>query len=304
MDYEIAIIGAGPAGCSAGIYAGRGGAKAVIFDRGMGGGLAINSPKIENYPGFLSIGGVELMERMKEHASQYAEMRLFEEVKDIKVGEEIEVITDKGRYGVKVVIICTGTEPRKLNVKGEREFSGRGVSYCATCDGLFFKGKKVVVVGGGNSAVIEAIYLRNIGVDVSIVHRRDELRAEKIIEEEAIERGINFIWNSVVEEIFGKEKVEGIKIRNVKTNEVKEMSIDGVFVSIGEEPRNEIAKKVGLALDEHGFIKIDDMGKTNIDKIFAAGDITGGVRQIVVACSEGAKAAISAMKAIGKRSIW
>jgi len=304
MDYEIAIIGAGPSGCAAGIYAGRGGAHAVVYDKGMGGGLAINSPRIENYPGFLSVGGMELMEKMKEHASQYAEMKLFEEVKDIKIDEEIEVITDRGKYSVKAVIICTGTQPRKLNVKGEEKFTGRGVSYCATCDGFFFKGKKVAVVGGGNSAIIEAIYLSNIGADVSVIHRRDELRAEKIIEKEAREKGINFVWNSVVDEIFGNEKVEGIKIRDVKTNELKEMSIDGIFVSIGEEPNNGIAKKIGLALDEHGFIKADDMGRTNIDRIFAAGDITGGVRQIVVAVSQGAKAAISAMKAIGKRSIW
>ncbi|MEM2935049.1 MAG: FAD-dependent oxidoreductase, partial [Candidatus Thermoplasmatota archaeon] len=228
----------------------------------------------------------------------------FEEVKDIKIGEEIEIITDKGKYSVRAVIVCTGTEPRKLNVKGEEKFTGRGVSYCATCDGFFFKGKKVAVVGGGNTAIIEAIYLSNIGANVSVIHRRDELRAEKIIEEEAKAKGVNFIWNSVVEEIFGKEKVEGIKIRNVKTNEIKEMGVDGIFVSIGEEPNNEIAKKIGLSLDEHGFIKVDDMGRTSIDRIFAAGDITGGVRQIITACSQGAKAAISAMKAIGKRSIW
>ena len=206
MNYEIAIIGAGPAGCSSAIYAGRGGASVVVFDKGAGGGLAVNSPRIENYPGFDSITGVELMEKMKEQASRYAETRFYEEVRDIRVGKEIEVITNKSNYVVKAVIICTGTEPRKLNVRGENEFVGRGVSYCATCDGFFFKGKKVAVIGGGNSAVIEAIYLSNLGIDVTLIHRRDELRAEKIIEREAKEKGVNFIWNSVVEEILGKEK--------------------------------------------------------------------------------------------------
>ena len=302
-DYEIAIVGAGAAGCAAAIYAGRSGASVVVFDRGMGGGLTMEAPKIENYPGFKSIGGVELAEKMKEHAAEYAEMKYGEEVKELKVTQDgVEVITNRGKYFVGAVILCTGTEHRKLGVKGEKEFAGRGVSYCATCDGFFFKGKKVVVVGGGNSAVIEAIYLKQIGCDVYVIHRRDELRAEKALEEEAKEKGIHFIWNSVVEEIIGKEMVEGVKIKNVKTGEEKILEVSGVFVSIGEEPQNQLAKQLGLKLDENGYIVVDGMGRTNVERIFAAGDITGGVRQIITACAKGAKAALAAMKAIGKRS--
>lgn len=302
-DYEVAIIGAGSAGCAAAIYAGRSGANVVVFDKGMGGGLAVEAPKIENYPGFKSIGGMELMAKMLEHAKEYAEMKLGEEVKEIKVMKDgIEIFTSKSKYVVKSVIICTGAEHKKLNVKGEKEFQGKGVSYCATCDGFFFKGKKVAVVGGGNSALIEAIYLKQIGCDVIVIHRRDELRAEKALEEEAKQKGIKFIWNSVVEEITGKEMVEKVRIRNVKTGEEKIMNIDGIFISIGEEPRSEIAKKIGVKTDENGYIVVDDMGRTNIDRIFAAGDVTGGVRQIITACAEGAKAALAAMKSIGKRS--
>jgi len=302
-DYEVAIVGAGAAGYSAAIYAGRSGASVAVFDKGMGGGLATEAPEVENYPGFKSIGGVELMEKMKEHASQYAEMRFGEEVTDIEIEDDKAIITTtRGKYNVGAVILCTGTEHRKLNVKGEKEFAGKGVSYCATCDGFFFKGKKVAMVGGGSSAVIEAIYLKQIGCDVTLIHRRDELRAEKALEDEAKEKGINFIWNSVVEEIFGDEMVKGIKIKNVKTGEISTLEVDGVFVSIGEEPQNELAKKIGLELDEAGYIKIDEMGRTNVERVFAAGDVTGGVRQIVTACAEGAKAALASMKVIGKRS--
>ena len=303
MEYEIAIVGGGAAGFSAAIYAGRSGAKAVVFDKGMGGGLTMEAPKVENYPGFKSIPGVELMEKMKEHASEYAEMKFGEEVKEIKVKEGgVEVLTSKGKYFVGAVILCTGTEHRKLNVKGEEEFAGRGVSYCATCDGFFFKGRKVAVVGGGNSAIIEAIYLKQIGCDVVVIHRRDELRAEKALENEAKEKGVEFMWNSIVEEIIGKETVEGIKVKNVKNGERKTIKVDGVFVSIGEEPQNELAKKAGIKLDENGYIVTDEMGRTNIARIFAAGDVTGGIRQIVTACAQGAKASLAALKVIGKRS--
>ncbi|MCD6473437.1 MAG: thioredoxin-disulfide reductase [Thermoplasmata archaeon] len=302
-DYDIAIIGAGAAGYSAAIYAGRSGASAVIFDKGMGGGLTSEADEIENYPGFKKIKGPELMERMKEHASQYAKMHFLEEVKDLKVYDDgIDVISSKRIYKVGAVILCTGTEHRKLGVKGEEEFRGRGVSYCATCDGPFFVGKDVVVVGGGNTAISEAIYLKDIGCNVTVIHRRDELRAEKILEDEAKQKGVNFIWNSVVEEIFGDEMVKGVKIKNVKTGEIKEIKASGVFVSIGEEPNNELAKKVGAQLDEHGYVKVDRLQRTSVKRVYAAGDITGGVRQIVTACGEGATAALASLEVIGKRN--
>jgi len=302
-DYDVAIIGAGAAGYSAAIYAGRSGARTVVFDKGMGGGLTSEADDIENYPGFKKIKGPELMEKMKEHASEYAEMHFLEEVKDMKVREDgIEVITSKKSYFIGAVILCTGTEHRKLNVKGEEEFRGRGVSYCATCDGPFFVGKDVAVIGGGNTAISEAIYLKDIGCNVKVIHRRDKLRAEKILEDEAKEKGIEFIWNSFVEEIYGNNAVNGLKIRNVKTGEIGDIKVDGVFVSIGEEPNNELAKKIGVELDENGYIKVDRMQRTNIKRVYAAGDITGGIRQIVTACGEGATAALASLEVIGMRN--
>ena len=301
MDMELAIIGAGSAGYAAGIYAGRAGIDAVIFDAGMGGGLATESPEIENYPGFKKINGIDLMEKMKDHAKEYAKFKFYEEVKEIKKeGDAFRIVTSKGEYEAGAVIICTGTTHKKLDAKGEKELAGRGVSYCATCDGFFFKDKDVVVIGGGNSAVIEAIYLKQVGCNVSIVHRRDRLRAEKSLEERAVGMGINIVWDSVVEEIVGKEKVEGVKLKNVKTGKTEIMKVDGVFISIGEIPQSEIAVNAGVETDEHGYIKTDEMQRTNVKGIYAAGDVTGGVRQIVTACSEGAKAALMSTEVLGK----
>jgi len=302
-DYDVAIIGAGAAGYSAAIYAGRSGANVVVFDKGMGGGLTSEAPDIENYPGFKRIKGPELMERMKEHASQYAEMRFLEEVKNLKILDDgIEVITSNKSYKVGAVILCTGTEYKKLGVKGEKKFEGLGVSYCATCDGPFFVGKKVAVIGGGNTAVTEAIYLKDIGCNVSLVHRREQLRAEKALEIEAKEKGIKFIWNSIVEEIIGDEMVKAIKLKNVKDGKESILETDAVFVSIGEKPQNKLVLEIGIELDEKGYIKVDEMQRTNIKRIYAAGDITGGVRQIVTACGEGAKAALASLEIIGKRN--
>ncbi len=301
MDMELAIIGAGSAGYAAGVYAGRAGIDAVIFDAGMGGGLAVESPEIENYPAFKKINGMDLMEKMKEHAEEYAKFKFYEEVKEIKKeGNKFRIVTSKGKYGAGAVIICTGTAHRKLNAKGEKELSGRGVSYCATCDGFFFKDKDVAVIGGGNSALIEAIYLKQTGCNVSIVHRRDRLRAEKSLEVKAVDMGIKIIWDSIVEEIVGKGRVEGVKLKNIKTGEAKIMPVDGVFISIGEAPQSELAKKAGAKTDEHGYIKTDDMQRTNIRGIYAAGDVTGGVRQIITACAEGAKAALMSTEVLGK----
>ena len=301
MEMELAIIGAGSAGYAAGIYAGRAGIDAVIFDAGMGGGLATESPEIENYPGFKKINGIELMEKMKDHAKDYAKFKFYEEVKEIKkAGDKFKLLTSKGEYEAGAVIICTGTVHKKLGVKGEKELAGRGVSYCATCDGFFFKDKKVVVVGGGNSAVAEALYLEQVGCNVSIIHRRDMLRAEKMLGDEAVKRGIEIIWNSVVEEIVGKDKVEAVKIKDVKTGEERVIPVEGVFISIGEVPNSEIAKKAGVETDDYGYIKVDDMQRTNVKGIYAAGDVTGGVRQIVTACAGGAKAALSSTEVLGK----
>ena len=303
MNYELAIVGAGPAGYSAAIYAVRAGIKTVVLDKGVGGGLAAISPNIENYPGFESISGMELAEKMKQHASRYTDIHFSEEVKSITKsvdGFTVETINDS--YNVKAVLLCTGTEYRKLNVPGEAELTGRGVSYCATCDGFFFKGKKVAVIGGGNTAVVEAIYLKQIGCkEVNLIHRRDQLRAEKAYEDEAREKKIKIHFNKVVEKIIGSKKVESLLLKDTKTGEKTELKVDGVFISIGEVPQNDLAKKLGVKLDENGYVVVDREGRTNVEGVYAAGDITDGLRQVVTACAEGAIAALTSTEAVGKK---
>jgi len=303
MDYEVAIIGAGPAGYTAAIYAIRAGLKIIVLDKGLGGGLAAVSPNIENYPGFKSISGMELVEKMKQHASKYTKINFGEEVKNISQKKDLFTVeTDKKSYEVKAIILCLGTEYRKLNAPGEKELSGKGVSYCATCDGFFFKDRKVAVVGGGNSALIEAIYLKQIGCkDVYLIHRRDQLRAEKAYQDEAVEKGVQIIYNTHVESINGKDKVESLKLHDVKTDKKSELTVDGVFISIGEEPQSKLALELGVKLDEKGFIIADKKGRTNIRGVYAAGDITGGLRQVVTACAEGANAALASTEAVGKK---
>jgi len=303
MDYELAIIGAGPAGYATTIYALRTGIKTLILDKGLGGGLAAIAPNIENYPGFESISGMELVEKMKKHASKYAEINFGEEVINVKkVKDFFKIETDKKTYDVKALLLCTGSQYRKLNVPGEQELQGKGVSYCATCDGFFFKDKKVAVVGGGNSALIEAIYLKQIGCkEVNLIHRRDQLRAEKAYEKKAVEKGVNIIYNSIVESINGDDRLEYLELQDVKSGKKSKLSIDGVFISIGEEPQNSLAKKLGIKLDDKGYIIVDKQGRTSAKGIYAAGDITGGLRQVVTACAEGAIAALTSTEVLGKQ---
>lgn len=303
MDYELAIIGAGPAGFSAAIYAKRSGISTVVFDRGGGGGLLQIAPNIENYAGFDSIPGIDLVEKMKQHAAKYADFHFYEEVKEITGSSPGFVVkTEKATYRVGAVILCTGTEHRKLDVPGEAELLGKGVSYCATCDGFFFKGKKVVVVGGGNTALIESIFLKQIGcTEVYVVHRRGQFRAEKIYEDEAREKGVHFVFNTIVEEISGKETVSSVGLFNLETSERKRLAVDGVFASVGVLPQNEIAQSLGLKLDENGYIVVDAGQRTTVPGVYAAGDITGGLRQVVVACAKGAVAALSSTEALGKK---
>jgi thioredoxin reductase (NADPH) len=303
MDHELAIIGAGPAGYSAAIYAVRAGIKTIVLDKGFGGGLAAISPNIENYAGFESISGMDLVEKMKKHASKYTQINFSEEVEDIvKKDDEFEIKTNKKKYIVKALILCMGTEYRKLGASGEKELAGKGVSYCATCDGFFFKDKVVAVVGGGNSALIEAIYLKQIGCkEVYVIHRRDLLRAEKAYVDEAIKKGVKIIYNAYVKSIKGNDKVEYLEVHDVKTNKKSKLPVDGIFISIGEEPQNALAKKLGVKLDEKGFIIVDRQGRTNVKGIYAAGDITGGLRQVITACAEGAIAALASTEAVGKK---
>ena len=303
MDYELAIIGAGPAGYSAAIYAVRAGVKTIVIDKGAGGGLAAISPNIENYAGFESISGMDLVDKMKQHASKYTNINFNEEVKKIsKKVDEFVIETSKQTYVSKAVLLCTGTEYRKLNAPGEAELAGKGVSYCATCDGFLFKDKKVAVVGGGNTALIEAIFLKQIGCkEVYVIHRRDQLRAEKTYQDEAVKKGVKIIYNSQVESIHGGQKVEYLTVHDVKTDKKSRLSVDGVFISIGEEPQNSLAKGLGVRLDERGFVIVDRQQRTNVKGVYAAGDITGGLRQVVTACAEGAVAALASTEVIGKQ---
>ena len=303
MEYELAIIGGSAAGYTAGIYAVRSGIKTVVIEKGIGGGLANVSPNIENFPGFESISGMDLMEKMKKHASRYVDIHFNEEVKKIeKSNDKFKISTDKKTYAVKAIILCTGTEYRKLNAPGEKELTGKGVSYCATCDGFFFKDKKVAVIGGGNTALIESIYLKQIGCkDVYVIHRRDRLRAEDAYKNEAVEKGVKIIYNTHVESINGNQKVDFLELKNVNSGEKSKLYVDGVFISIGEVPMNTFAKDLGVKLDERGYVIVDRKQRTNVKGVYAAGDITGGLRQVVTACAEGAIAALSSTEVLGKQ---
>jgi thioredoxin reductase (NADPH) len=261
------------------------------------------SPNIENYAGFESISGTELMDKMKQHASKYADIHFYEDVNKITKSEDIlNIETSEDKYNVGAILFSTGTEHRKLAVPGEAELQGKGVSYCATCDGFFFKDKKVAVIGGGNSALIEAIFLKQIGCEeVYLIHRRDELRAEKTYEEEARGKQVQILFNKIVEKINGEEKVESLDLKDTANNEKSKLEVDGVFISIGEIPQNELAKQLGVKLDEKGYITTDEQQRTSVKGVYAAGDITGGLRQVITACSEGAIAALASTEVLGKK---
>ena len=296
-QYDIIIIGAGPGGLTAGIYAGRQGTKNLIIDKDLAGGLGREVPEMENYPGFDNISGLELIEKMKAQATKNSELHEMEEVTEIiKTDDEYRftVKTNKDTYQSKTIILATGSSHRHLEAKGEEEFKGKGVSYCATCDGFFFTGRDIIMVGGGNSALQEALYLNNLGANVTLIHRRDEFRAQKHLQNMIKEAGINTILNATVEEIKGSMLVESVILKDTKTGELSELPINGVFVSVGYIPHTELAKQLNVNLDESGHIIIDKDQKTNVEYVYAIGDVCVGLKQWVVACGEGAVAATSA----------
>lgn len=295
--YDIIIVGAGPGGLTAGIYAGRQGTRNLILDKGFAGGLGREVPEMENYPGFDNISGMELIDKMKSQAIKNCELHENENVLEIiKMDDEymFTVKTDNDSYLSKTVILATGSSHRQLNAKGEEEFKGKGVSYCATCDGFFFQGRDIIMVGGGNSALQEALYLDNLGANVTLVHRRDEFRAQKHLQNQIKEEGINVIYNAVVEEIKGDMLVESVVLKDTQTGVLTDLPINGIFISIGYIPHTELAEQLGVDLDESGHIIIDKEQKTNIDYVYAIGDVCVGLKQWVVACGEGAVAATSA----------
>ncbi|WP_407409101.1 thioredoxin-disulfide reductase [Methanobrevibacter sp.] len=298
MDkYDIIIIGAGPGGLTAGIYAGRQGTKNLIIDRDLAGGLGREVPEMENYPGFDNISGLELIEKMKAQATKNTELHEMEEVLEITQSDDeyrFTVKTNNGEYLSKTIILATGSSHRHLEAKGEEEHKGKGVSYCATCDGFFFAGRDIIMVGGGNSALQEALYLKNLGANVTLVHRRDEFRAQKHLQNMIREKEIPTIMNATVEEIKGDMLVESVTLKDTQTGELKDIETNGVFISVGYLPHTELAKQLGVELDETGHIIIDKDQKTNVDYVYAIGDVCVGLKQWVVACGEGAVAATSA----------
>ena len=295
MVYDVVIIGGGPAGLTAGIYVKRAMLEAVLLEKMGVGGQIIVTDVVENFPGFLEISGADLAAKFEAQARKFGlEMKGMVEVDAIEDKGNIKIIkTTEGDIETKSVILASGTTPKKLGAKGEIEFTGRGVSYCATCDGFFFRDKEVVVIGGGDSAITEAIYLTKMAKKVMVVHRRNELRAEKINQEHAFSNPkISFIWDSVLEEIVGKNIVEKVILRNLKTNAASELKTDGVFIYVGLIPNTEFAD---VKKDEWGFIIANDKMETSVKGIFVAGDCrVTPLRQIATAVGDGAIAAVSA----------
>lgn len=299
LEYDLVILGGGPAGLSAAIYGARGNAKTAIIDINMIGGQPTNYLEVENYPGFKLMGGFELMEQFEEHADKFSVEKFpMEEIVKIEFETENHTITTLGKeFKAKTVIIATGAGPKKLGVKGEAEFLSRGVSYCAVCDGAFFREKVVTVIGGGNAAVEEAMYLTKFAKKVYLVHRRDELRADKIVQQRAfMNPKIEFIWNAVPVEILGEKTVQKIVIKDIKTDETRELDTDGVFPYVGFTP-NSKQFEGQIKMDAGGFIITDETMKTSQEGVYAAGDIrVTPLRQIITAASDGAISATTAVR--------
>lgn len=297
--YDVVILGGGPAGLSAGLYASRANLSTAIVDISVFGGQPSNYLELENYLGFNKIGGYDLMEKFENHAQNFGiEKYPMQEILSVDLISNPKIVETKDfKFCAKSVIIATGAKPMKLGVKGEQEFLGRGVSYCAVCDGSFYQDKIVAVVGGGNSAVEEAIYLTRFASKVYIIHRRDALRADKIIQERAFNNPkIEFIWNSTVQEIIGEETVKKIVMKDVKNDKYSELVLDGLFPYIGITPNVEHINGQ-LEQDGYGFILTDNTMKTSIEGVYAVGDVRKTpLRQVITAVSDGAVGAVYASK--------
>lgn len=300
MEYDVIIIGAGPAGMSAAIYAARGNRSVLVLDgEGCGGQMSFTET-IENYPGYSSILGSELSRQMFEQSVKFGSEYEECSVKELHDGEALKrVVCARREYGAKAVIIASGARHRALGIPGEKEFGGRGVSYCAVCDGAFYDGREVVVVGGGNSAIEEAIFLTRFAARVTIIHRRDEFRADKILQSRVRKNEkINVIWNSVVKEICGSRTVESLRIENTVTGEQSLIGANGVFIYVGMEPSSAFVKNLDIT-DEAGYIVTDDRMRTKLEGVFAAGDVRQKIlRQVVTAANDGCIAAQEAQRYI------
>ena len=296
--WELIIIGAGAAGLSAGIYGARSGLNTIILEEKLAGGTTADAPIIENYPSFRSISGRELAQKMVAHCRGVgAEIHELEKAVSLDFeGNEKIVKTDKATYDAKAVIFACGTHYRELGISGEKEFRGRGVSYCGVCDGPLFKDKRVLVVGGGNSAVVTALYIAELASEVKLSHRRDMLRAEEaLVNALKNKKNVEILWNTEVKEIKGANVVSEASLFDNRTRETKELEVEGVFIQTGEAPNSQLAKKVGVNVDEKGYIIVDVRQRTNIAGVYAAGDVTNHpVKQVGTAVGQGITAALEA----------
>lgn len=302
--YDTIIIGAGPAGMTAALYAARGNLKVGLLERGIPGGQMNNTADIENYPGFAKISGPELADQMFQPLEGFGVEYIFGMVESIENKEDHKVIhTDSGDFQAKTIVVATGSAHRHLGVPGEAEYNSRGVSYCAVCDGAFFRGEDILVVGGGDSAVEEALFLAQMGKTVTIVHRRDELRAQKILQDRAFaNEKIRFIWDTVVKEIKGDDrKVQSVVLENVKTGLVTEEAFGAVFIYVGLDAVSDFVKDLGIT-DENGWIPTDKEMKTSVEGIYAIGDVRQkDLRQITTAVGDGAIAGQQVYKYISEQ---
>ncbi len=298
-NWDLIVVGAGAAGLAAGIYGARSGLKTLVLDDRLGGGTTAEAPLVENYPGFPQIVGTELADKMVQHCKKTgAVVREIESVVSMDLRSEKKTIkTNRAEYEATAIIIATGAHYNEIGVKGEKEFHGRGVSYCGVCDGPFFKGKRVLVVGGGNSACITTLYLSGIAGEVTVVHRREKFRAEEALVKDLLSKSnVKAIWNTEVAEIKGDKVVKSVILSNMTTKETVEMPVDAVFVQVGESPNSVQALEAGVELEEGGCaIKIDIRQHTNLPGVYAAGDVTNHpVRQIGTAVGQGITAALEA----------
>ncbi|MFC2154094.1 thioredoxin-disulfide reductase [Candidatus Altiarchaeota archaeon] len=304
MDYDFIIIGGGPAGLTAGIYAARRNLKTLVIEKALVGGQMQLTPEVGNWPGEKIISGQDLSKKMEEHAKSSGVEFLRGEVDKLELkGKEKKAHIEQKVLTCGAVLIAAGGEHRKLGIPGEDKLRGGGVSYCATCDAPFFKEKTVAVVGGGNTAVEDAIYLSEICSRVYIVHRRDSFRAEENRVDAMKQKGVVPLMNSVVEEINGESFVESITLKDTNSGDIRDIELEGVFVSIGNKPDTKLAEEAGLKLDEKGYVKVKANMQTNIPGVFAAGDVVGGILQITTAVGEGCTAALSAYDYI-KNPYW
>lgn len=302
--YDVIIIGSGPAGFTAGVYTSRAKLKTLIISGSLPGGQLMTTSEVENYPGFPNgIFGPELMMNMRQQAERFGTIVIDDEVLKVDFKNHPFLIsTHSESFEGRAILLCTGASPRKLGINGEQEFGGRGVSYCATCDGPFFRGEEIAVIGGGDTAIEEATFLTKFGKSVKIIHRRDFLRASKILQEKAFENSkIQFIWNHVVTGISGNKKIESIDIKDLTTGKISNVSVGGLFVAIGHEPNTSIFKDQ-LELDDKGYVVLKENTRTSVEGVFAAGDVHDyRYRQAVTAAGFGCMAALDVEKWLSEK---